>query len=108
MKERRPEIPTKSGLMLGLGETADEVEAVMRDLRRAGVELLTLGQYLRPSSRHLPVVEFVTPERFAELRELGRGLGFAAVASAPFVRSSYHADELFEAVAGVPSADAAP
>jgi lipoic acid synthetase len=97
VKERAPAMPTKSGLMLGLGERGDEVEQVMRDLRGVRCDLLTLGQYLRPSSKHLPVAEFVTPERFAELRELGRSLGFAAVASAPFVRSSYHAEELREA-----------
>ena len=94
VKERHPHMPTKSGLMLGLGETGDEVEAVMRDLRANRVDLLTLGQYLRPSAKHLPVAEFVAPERFAELRALGYEMGFAAVASAPFVRSSYHAGEL--------------
>ena len=97
VRQRHRDMSTKSGLMLGLGETAGEVEATMRDLRGAGVELLTLGQYLRPSVAHLPVAEFVTPERFAELRETGRALGFAAVASSPFVRSSYHAGELNEA-----------
>jgi lipoic acid synthetase len=94
VKERVPEMPTKSGLMLGLGETHDEVVAVMRDLRAAGCDLLTLGQYLRPSARHLPVAEFVTPEAFAALAREGRRVGFAGVASAPFVRSSYHAAEL--------------
>ena len=91
--ERRSDIPTKSGLMLGLGETADEVEQVMRDLRAAGCAMLTLGQYLRPSEKHLPVVEFVPPERFAELARTAYSMGFASVASAPFVRSSYHAAE---------------
>ena len=71
-KERAPRMPSKSGLMLGLGERRDEVEAVMADLRAAGCDLLTLGQYLRPSHRHLPVAEFVPPEAFAELRERGR------------------------------------
>ncbi len=85
---------TKSGLMLGLGETTDEVAAVMRDLRAAGVGMLTLGQYLRPSARHLPVAEFVLPEVFAGLERTARELGFSAVASAPFVRSSYHARQL--------------
>ena len=89
-----PEMPTKSGLMLGLGETADEVRAVMDDLLDHGVEMLTLGQYLRPSPAHLPVAEFVAPEVFAELARDAYRRGFTAVASAPFVRSSYHAGEL--------------
>lgn len=93
-KARAPRMPTKSGLMLGLGETADEVVSVMRDLRETGCELLTLGQYLRPSERHLPVAEFVEPAVFAELARQGRRMGFAGVASSPFVRSSYHAGEL--------------
>lgn len=87
-------LPTKSGLMLGLGETAEEVAEVMRDLRDAGVTMLTLGQYLRPSPRHLPVAEFVDPSQFAAYAREARALGFSAVASAPFVRSSYHAGEL--------------
>lgn len=94
VKEVRPETPTKSGLMLGLGETPDEVIDVMRDLRANGVDLLTLGQYLRPSEAHLPVVEFVAPDVFTMLAREGYRLGFDAVASAPFVRSSYHAAEL--------------
>lgn len=94
--ERVPGMPTKSGLMLGLGETHDEVVEVMRDLRAAGVELLTLGQYLRPSAAHLPVAAFVEPDEFAELARVGRRLGFSGVASAPFVRSSYHAAELLD------------
>lgn len=96
VKERHPEMPTKSGLMLGLGETHDEVVAVMRDLRAAGCDLLTLGQYLRPSSKHLPVAEFVTPGEFEALAAEAEALGFSAVASAPFVRSSYHAGEMAE------------
>ncbi len=91
-----PEIPTKSGLMLGLGETTDEVLAVLGDLREVGVSMLTLGQYLRPSPAHLPVAEFVEPSAFAELAREAYRLGFSAVASAPFVRSSYHAGELSE------------
>ncbi len=87
-------MPTKSGLMLGLGETPDEVVAVMRDLRVAGSDMLTLGQYLRPSPAHMPVAEFVAPEVFDELAAEARALGFAAVAAAPFVRSSYRAGEL--------------
>lgn len=93
-KERAVDVPTKSGLMLGLGETHEEVVAVMRDLRAVGCDYLTLGQYLRPSARHLPVAEFVTPDAFAALAREGYALGFAGVASAPFVRSSYHAAEL--------------
>jgi len=96
VKERAPEMPTKSGLMLGLGETHDEVVSVMRDLRAIGCDLLTLGQYLRPSVKHLPVAEFVTPEAFAALAREGYALGFSGVASAPLVRSSYHAAELAE------------
>jgi lipoyl synthase len=94
---------TKSGLMLGLGETAEEVVAVMRDLREAGVSVLTLGQYLRPSARHLPVAEFVEPTVFAELEREAYAAGFSAVASAPYVRSSYHAGELMSGVATAPS-----
>ena len=94
VKRRHPAMPTKSGLMLGLGETTGEVREVMRDLRSASCDLLTLGQYLRPSPAHLPVATFVEPEVFAELAREGRRLGFAGVASAPFVRSSYHAAEL--------------
>jgi len=93
-KTRVPEMPTKSGLMLGLGESHDEVLAVMRDLREVGCDLLTLGQYLRPSAAHLPVAEFVEPAEFAALAREGRRMGFSGVASAPFVRSSYHAAEL--------------
>jgi lipoic acid synthetase len=91
-KARRGDVPTKSGIMLGLGETRAEVEQVMRDLRGHGCEMLTLGQYLQPSRDHLPVERFVTPEEFAELSELGERLGFSNVASGPMVRSSYHAD----------------
>ncbi|MDZ4167853.1 MAG: lipoyl synthase, partial [Coriobacteriia bacterium] len=93
-KERAPGMPTKSGLMLGLGETRDEVLAVMRDLRDVGCDLLTLGQYLRPSSAHLPVAAFIEPAEFASLAREGRKMGFSGVASAPLVRSSYHAAEL--------------
>jgi lipoic acid synthetase len=86
------ELFTKSGLMLGLGESPDEVLQSLRDLREVGCDILTLGQYLQPTRDHLPVVEFVPPERFAELGRHARQLGFAHVASAPKVRSSYHAD----------------
>jgi len=90
-KRTRAELPTKSGLMLGLGETGDEVLAVMRDLAEGRVDVLTLGQYLRPSPAHLPVSRFVPPEEFAELACAGRRLGFRHVEAAPLVRSSYHA-----------------
>jgi lipoic acid synthetase len=86
-----PATPTKSGLMLGLGETADEVLQVMRDLRAHGVGILTLGQYLRPSPRHLPIIRYVPPAEFDELRLAGYEMGFAHVESGPLVRSSYHA-----------------
>ena len=89
----RPEIPTKSGLMLGLGETVDEVVQVMRDLRRHGVDILTLGQYLRPSPKHLPILRYVPREEFDELRALGVEMGFTHVEAGPLVRSSYHASE---------------
>ena len=92
-KARHPEVPTKSGLMLGLGETLEEVAEVMRDLRRHDCEMLTLGQYLQPSQHHLPVSRYVTPEEFQQLEELGYELGFGNVASGPMVRSSYHADK---------------
>ncbi len=90
--ERHPEVPTKSGLMLGLGEELEEVKQVMADLREHGVTMLTLGQYLQPSRDHLPVKRFVTPREFEELRRLGESMGFANVASGPMVRSSYHAE----------------
>jgi len=89
----RPGIPSKSGIMLGLGETDGEVLQVMRDLRSSGVGILTIGQYLRPSPKHLPVLRYVPPEEFAELARIGRGMGFAHVESGPLVRSSYHAAE---------------
>jgi lipoic acid synthetase len=92
-KQVAPQTPTKSGLMLGLGETAQEVRGVMRDLRAHQVEILTLGQYLRPSPKHLPIVRFVTPEEFADFRVLGYELGFTHVESGPLVRSSYHASD---------------
>ena len=92
-KERgRGDMLTKSGMMLGLGETHEEVVSSMQDLRRAGVDILTLGQYLQPTPRHLPVVDFVTPERFDGYGRLGNEMGFRHVASGPLVRSSYHAD----------------
>lgn len=95
-----PDLPTKSGLMLGLGETPDEVCDVMDDLLANGVSLLTLGQYLRPSKAHLPVVEYVEPGTFTELSREAYRKGFSAVASSPYVRSSYHAGELAEQADG--------
>jgi lipoic acid synthetase len=95
MKREFPRVVTKSSIMVGLGEGEDEVVATMRDLRAHGVEILTLGQYLRPSAWHLPVQEFVTPERFEGYRQQGIALGFRYVASGPLVRSSYRAAELF-------------
>ena len=91
-KARHSDVPTKSGLMLGLGETLEEVAEVMRDLRQHDCDMLTLGQYLQPSQHHLPVSRYVTPEEFQQLEELGYELGFGNVASGPMVRSSYHAD----------------
>jgi len=90
----RPGLPTKSGLMLGLGERPDELRAALRDLREAGVELLTLGQYLRPSPAHLPVERWVPPEEFDAWAAEARALGFAEVAAGPLVRSSYRAERL--------------
>jgi lipoic acid synthetase len=84
---------TKSGLMLGLGETEEELFQALKDLRGVGCDMLTLGQYLQPTLKHLPVVQFVTPEKFTEYGDRARGMGFAHVASGPMVRSSYHADE---------------
>jgi lipoic acid synthetase len=92
-KALHPEVPTKSGLMLGLGEEIEEIEQVMRDLRTHRVDMLTLGQYLQPSRNHLPVARFVHPDEFERLRILGESMGFQHVASGPMVRSSYHADQ---------------
>ncbi len=91
MREIAPQIVTKSGLMLGLGETEPEIFQAMDDLREAGVQVLTMGQYLRPSPQHLPVVEYIHPDTFALYREIAEKKGFAHVASGPLVRSSYHA-----------------
>ena len=92
-KKEVPSVPTKSGLMLGLGETDEEIIEVMKDLRAHDVDMITLGQYLQPSRNHLPVERFVTPEAFDKLGEIARELGFTSVASGPLVRSSYHADQ---------------
>ena len=100
VKDRRPEIPTKSGLMLGLGETVEEVLEVCADLRSVGCEMITIGQYLQPSPEHLPVERYVPPEEFDEIGRLVRTIGFGMVASGPFVRSSYHAGEMADELAG--------
>ncbi len=92
-KNRFPGIPTKSGLMLGLGETLEEVKETMRDLRKHYVDMITLGQYLAPSRHHFPVARYVTPQEFKELGALAKQMGFTRVASGPLVRSSYHADK---------------
>jgi len=92
--EMRPAIPTKSGLMVGLGETSDEVLAVMRDLHEHGVARVTIGQYLRPTLSHLPVLRYVHPDEFAMYREQGLAMGFSHVESGPLVRSSYHAGQV--------------
>jgi len=96
-KQHDPEVFTKSSLMVGLGETQDEVVDALARLRAAGVDFLTLGQYLRPTQKHAPVREYVTPERFDELERLGRAMGFQYVAAGPLVRSSYKAGEFFAA-----------
>ncbi|SDB27548.1 lipoic acid synthetase [Pseudidiomarina indica] len=91
-KEARPDVRTKSGLMVGLGETNEEILEVMRDLRAHDVDMLTIGQYLQPSRHHLPVTRYVTPTEFDMFREEGEKMGFTHIASGPLVRSSYHAD----------------
>ena len=91
-KARRPDIPTKSGLMLGLGETDEEILDVMRDLRAHGVDMLTIGQYLQPTAHHLPVLRYVHPDGFALFEDAAREMGFLHAAIGPMVRSSYHAD----------------
>lgn len=97
-KRLDPDILTKSGIMVGLGETIEEVKAVMRDLRAWGVDILTIGQYLQPSRKHLPMERYVTLEEFAELKTFGLEIGFRWVESAPLVRSSYHAAEQVRAL----------
>jgi lipoic acid synthetase len=103
-KARHPDVPTKSGLMLGLGEEIAEVEAVMRDMRDHNIEMLTIGQYLQPSAHHLPVTRYVTPAEFDALRDLGLQMGFKNVASGPLVRSSYQADIQAKAARAQPAA----
>jgi lipoic acid synthetase len=97
-KKLSPEVVTKSGIMLGLGETEDEVFQTMDDLREVGCQVLTMGQYLRPTPSHLPVVSYVTPEQFDLYGDIARGKGFAHVASGPLVRSSYHAADFHPVV----------
>jgi lipoic acid synthetase len=95
---------TKSGIILGMGEEWDEVLVCMRDLRRSDVNILTLGQYLRPSERHMPVARYYTPEEFTELKVLGLSMGFSHVESSPLTRSSYHAwDQVTSARGSVPA-----
>jgi lipoic acid synthetase len=102
-KQVRPHIPTKSGLMLGLGETESEVLTVMGDLRNHHIDILTLGQYLRPSQKHLPVLRYISPDEFARYKAAGQRMGFAHVEAGPLVRSSYHADSSQERAAAVHS-----
>jgi lipoic acid synthetase len=94
-KEYDPTIPTKSGLMLGLGESLEEVKKTLQDLLDAGCSIVTLGQYLQPSKEHLQVERFVSPEEFDHWKETALNMGFSGIASGPFVRSSYHAKELY-------------
>lgn len=98
VKDTCPDMPTKSSLMLGMGECRQEVEGAMRDLRDSRCDILTLGQYLAPSARHYPVKEFISPEKFREYEVLGRVLGFKAVLSGPLVRSSYQAEEVYKSL----------
>ena len=99
----RPDIPTKTGVMVGLGETRDELVATLKDVRGVGCEILTIGQYLRPSARHAPLVRYYHPEEFSEMKDVALELGFVHVESGPLVRSSYHAHETaaaYKAAAG--------
>ena len=98
VNEYVPTIPAKSGLMLGLGENREEIEKTLEDMLEAGCRILTLGQYLQPSKNHLPVKRFIPPEDFEKWRQTALSMGFVEVASGPFVRSSYHAKELFKVV----------
>ena len=102
-KEMRPNGVTKSGMMVGLGETIDEVFQTMEDLRANNCDLLTVGQYLRPSKRHHPIIKFYHPDEFEKIKEVGESMGFNHVASGPLVRSSYHADEQHEASLAAPA-----
>jgi lipoic acid synthetase len=97
VKEMDPGMVTKSGIIVGMGESREELIETMRDLRVVGCDLLTIGQYLRPSLKHIPIDRFYTPAEFDELRQIGEEMGFKHVASGPLVRSSYHADEQHDA-----------
>lgn len=94
-KKCNPELITKSSIMLGLGETDEEIEQTMKNLREIGVDALTLGQYMQPTKKHLKVIEYVTPEKFKKWENIGNELGFLYTASGPLVRSSYKAGEFF-------------
>jgi lipoic acid synthetase len=98
VKVRMPDVYTKSGLMVGLGETREELYRTMQDLREVGVDILTVGQYLRPTEDHAPVERYVPPAEFDEIAEEAREIGFLSVASGPFVRSSYNAADVYEAI----------
>ena len=104
-KEMRPEKPTKTGFMLGLGETHDEIVETMRDIKARDVDILTIGQYLRPSPQHLPIERYVPPDEFREYARIGREMGFRNVYSGPLVRSSYHAWDQVKQFDGAASAD---
>ena len=106
-KAAHPGVPTKSGIMLGLGETLPQVEQALRDLRAHDVDMVTVGQYLQPSPHHHPVLRYWTPDEFAEIARMGEAMGFGHVASGPMVRSSYHADEMAHAAGYVPDAEVA-
>jgi lipoic acid synthetase len=97
-KEDHPHIPTKSGFMLGLGETQEEILELLRDLREVRCDFLTIGQYLQPRQDCLPIVRFITPDEFEEYKRIGEEMGFKAVASSSFVRSSFHAFEMFKTI----------
>lgn len=103
-KKQKPEIPTKSGLMLGLGETMEEVVQVLHDLHAHHVDIVTLGQYLRPTPKHLPLMRYVHPDEFAELKRIGEAIGIRHVEAGPLVRSSYHADHSHECAKAAPAA----
>jgi lipoic acid synthetase len=98
VKDHSPEALTKSGFMVGLGETAAEVQTLLRDLRGAGTDIVTIGQYLQPGPEHLPVERYIHPDEFEKYRELAEDMDFAGVASGPYVRSSYNARKIFEAI----------
>src|SRR5690606_29314664 len=100
-KRLEPDVLTKSGIMVGLGETFDEVVEVMRDLANLKVDILTIGQYLQPSKKHLPIKRYYTPDEFAEFKRIGLEMGFRWVESGPLVRSSYHAEQQVRALSSI-------